>query len=602
MIRRRFSAPAVAGLVAAHAAVGAYTISQWQPTWWFATALTALLGLLLAVSGLTRPGGASFADSQVDVGLRQVGSAVLVVALLSAMAGGLIAILGGPTEDSFDLRESLVRPLDISESATPLARVKAGLVDEDDSTVFTIAVDGLGPDDSIDLLSVAALDNYDGTIWSTSARFEVAGSSLPPPALANPAAGSVTVAVALTDRYPFRFLPQAGVLQTIVDGEVAWDPVTGTVAAIDPSASAYRGRIAPISAVELPDQLGNSESSLDSATRRADLTDEQRQVLNAYLSEVVDPAADPFVQLRSIQADLLSDRFGYNENAPAGHSLAALTSYLWPSGAGSEDSTLAEDSTVARVGFAEHSAASFAVLSRELGVPSRVVVGYLLEEPITVETPEVLVSENMVHAWPEVWVDDIGWIRMDVTNKVNQSPDEPDRTPAVSASGVEANATDLPDVEEPVILPDEDLSTESAGLRWLIGLLSLPVIYLVVVLGGKRLRRMRRRRSRADRCIVGAWQETQDRFRELGLPSGRSLSALDVAEELDVIDLRQVGDPVVVLAPMLDAALYSAEAATEKQADQAWGAAGAAIKQARKAASRSDRVRAAVDPTALLRR
>jgi len=69
-----------------------------------------------------------------------------------------------------------------------------------------------------------------------------------------------------------------------------------------------------------------------------------------------------------------------------------------------------------------------------------------------------------------------------------------------------------------------------------------------------------------------------------------------------VIDLRQVGDPVVALAPMLDAALYSAEPATEKQADQAWGAAGAAIKHAREAASRSDRVRAAVDPTALLRR
>ncbi len=269
VIRRRFSAPGVLGLVAAHAAVGAYTISQWQPTSWFAAALTALLGLLLAVSGLTRPGGASFADDQVDVGLRQAGSAVLVVAVLAAGAGGLMALLGDPGDGRFDLRESLVRPLDISESATPLARVKAGLVDADNSTVFTIAVTGLDADDTIDLLPVTVLDLYDGTIWSTSARFEVAGSSLPPPTLANPSAGTATVAVVLTDRYPFRFLPQAGVLQTLLEGEVAWDPVTGTVAAIDPSASGYRGQIAPISAVELPDLLAAGQTQLIQLPRQA---------------------------------------------------------------------------------------------------------------------------------------------------------------------------------------------------------------------------------------------------------------------------------------------------------------------------------------------
>ena len=54
IIRRRFSAPGVLGLLAAHAAVAAYTISQWQPTWWFAAALAAVVGFLLAVSGLLR--------------------------------------------------------------------------------------------------------------------------------------------------------------------------------------------------------------------------------------------------------------------------------------------------------------------------------------------------------------------------------------------------------------------------------------------------------------------------------------------------------------------------------------------------------------------
>lgn len=595
IIRRRLSAPAVLGLLAAHAAVAAYTISQWQPTWWFAAAMAAVLGLLLAVSGLTRPGGASFANEQVHVSLRQVGSAAVVVGLLSVAAAGLMVLVGDTGEDrAFDLRASLARPLDISETATPLARVKAGLVDEDNNTVFTVGVDGLTGTDSIDLIPVAVLDRYDGTIWSTSSRFEAAGSTLPDPSLPNPSAGIVDVRVELTSQYPFRFLPQIGVLQTITEGDLAWDPVNGSVASINPAGADYQGSAAIIAPAELPELLGSGRTSLDEASRRAELTDEQRNALNAYLAEVIDPQADPFDQLRAIEADLLSERFAYNQNSPAGHSLAALTSYLQPSDEA--------DAAPGRIGFAEHSAASFALLARELGVPSRVVVGYLLDTSITAATPDVVVSENMIHAWPEVWVDGTGWIRMDVTNKVNQSPDEPDRTPAVSAAGVEANATDLPDIEEPVILPDDELGEESSFPWWVLALAALPFLYCALVIGGKALRRFRRRRRPTDGRIIGAWQETQDRFGELGLPSASSLSALDVAEELDVIDLRDVGDPVVALAPTLDTALYSPYPASEADAEQAWAAAGAAIKQARQAMPFTSKVKAALNPKALLRR
>ena len=595
IIRRRFSAPGVLGLLAAHAAVAAYTISQWQPTWWFAAALAAVVGFLLAVSGLTRPGGASFANEQAHVSLRQVGSAAVVVGLLSVAAAGLMVLLGDTAEDrAFDLRDSLARPLDISETATPLARVKAGLVDENNSTVFTVGVDGLASEEEIGLIPVAILDRYDGTIWSTSARFESAGSTLPAPSLPNPSGRLVGVRVELTDQYPFRFLPQIGVLQNVVDGDLAWDPVNGAVASIDPAGTNYEGSAAIVAPVGLPEQLGDSRTSLDGVSRRAELTDDQRNALNAYLAQVIEPASDPFDQLRAIQADLLSERFAYNQNSPAGHSLAALTSYLQPSDEA--------DAVPGRIGFAEHSAASFALLARELGVPSRVVVGYQLEDPITAQASEVTVSENMIHAWPEVWVDGIGWIRMDVTNKINQSPDEPDRTPAVSAAGAEASATDLPDIQEPVILPDDQLDAEASFPLWVLALVALPFLYAAVVIGGKALRRMRRRRRPTDGRIIGAWQETQDRFAELGLPSSSSLSALDVAEELDVIDLRDVGDPVVALAPKLDTALYSPYPATDADADQAWAAAGAAIKQARQAAPLTSKMKAALNPRALLRR
>ncbi len=600
VVRRRSSAPALLALLVLHGITAAYTISQWQPSWWFAAALAACLGFLLAVSGLTRPGGASFEDDWADVSPRQIGSTVAVVGVLAAVAAGLMAVLGGSTDRAFDLRQELVSPLDITEAATPLARVKAGLVDTADSTVFTVSTDGLGPDGEITLIPVAVLDRYDGSIWSTSARFEVAGSRLPAPALANPSAGDASVAVELTDQYPFRFLPQVGVLRQIESGDIAWDPVTGTVASVDPDARSYRAVVSPISAGELPEALGDDEYSLDGVSDRPELTEEQRLAINNYLAEVVSVDDDPLDQLRAIQADLLSDRFGYNEQAPAGHSLAALVSYLWPSSAAGEER--GDQMVAGRVGFSEHAASSFAVLSRELGVPSRVVVGYLLTEPITAENPDVLVSKNMIHAWPEVWIDGTGWIRLDVTNKVNESEEEPDRTPAVSASGVEANATDLPDVEEPVILPDDRLESERSDLWYLLALPLVPLLYVGLVGGAKALRRAQRKRSSADRRIAGAWRETQDRFGELGLPASPSLSVLDVVDSLDEIDLREVSEPLVELAPRLDTALYAPTPATDAEADRAWELARSAIGEARRASSPTNRIRAALDPRPLLRR
>ncbi len=598
LVRNRLGAPALLAVLASHATALAYTVSQQQPTWWLVGLLGLLGGLLLALGGLARPGGSEYARGEFSIGPRQMASVGVVAAVLGLVAGGLTVVLtpGAEADDraAFDLRSHLRRPLDITESATPLARVKAGLVDTEDATVFTITVDGLGPDDSIDLLPVAVLDRYDGTIWSTTARFEVAGASLPAPLQPMPTGTSVSVLVDLTARYPFRFLPQAGRLQTIVEGDLAWDPSTGTTAALDPDANRYRARAAIFTTPALPSAL-DTAGAVGVTQQRSELTDAQRDVLNRYLAEITSADDDAITQLQAINDDLLSDRFGYNIDAPAGHSLAAITSYLEP---GPADA----GAPPPRVGFSEHSASAFATLARELGVPSRVVVGYLLPDPLTADRPQVTVSDTMIHAWPEVFLNDVGWVRFDPTNKQNQTLDQPTRAPAVSAAGVEANATDLPDLEEPVLLGDEEPVTDASSLWWLLALALVPVSYVVVVVAAKRLRRARRKARSADGRVVGAWRETQDRLRELGLPARDSLSALDTAEELDLIDLRQVGDPIVTLAPTLDTALYAPHSTTDTEADEAWVSAAAAIKLARQASGPTQRIKAALDPRAVARR
>jgi len=79
-----------------------------------------------------------------------------------------------------------------------------------------------------------------------------------------------------------------------------------------------------------------------------------------------------------------------------------------------------------RSGFCEHYAASFALLMRIAGIPSRIVLGYLGGEfnPLS---GDYLIRQSDAHAWTEVWLGDRGWVRVDPTA-------------AVAAERVDANA------------------------------------------------------------------------------------------------------------------------------------------------------------------
>ena len=70
-----------------------------------------------------------------------------------------------------------------------------------------------------------------------------------------------------------------------------------------------------------------------------------------------------------------------------------------------------------RSGFCEHFASSFVFLMRAAGVPARVVVGYMGGE---IHEPDryVVVRQYDAHAWAEVWLADMGWVRVDPTAAV----------------------------------------------------------------------------------------------------------------------------------------------------------------------------------------
>lgn len=70
-----------------------------------------------------------------------------------------------------------------------------------------------------------------------------------------------------------------------------------------------------------------------------------------------------------------------------------------------------------RVGFCEHFAASFAVLARLAGIPSRVVTGFQGAEYNSFGSFFV-VRDKQAHAWNEVYLSSKGWTRVDITDLV----------------------------------------------------------------------------------------------------------------------------------------------------------------------------------------
>jgi transglutaminase-like putative cysteine protease len=83
---------------------------------------------------------------------------------------------------------------------------------------------------------------------------------------------------------------------------------------------------------------------------------------------------------------------------------------------------LVEFLTKTKTGYCQQFATAFAVLARMLGYPARVSVGFLPGET-RVEAPGTFtVRGNDAHAWPEVFFDEIGWVRFEPTPRSEAPP------------------------------------------------------------------------------------------------------------------------------------------------------------------------------------
>jgi len=478
--------------------------------------------------------------------------ALLVTAV--GVGGAQVVPVAAGTQ-RFDPRTVTPQRYDVSDMLSPLVGLKGQLKETPAQELFTIRItdDGGQP---LDRVRTAALDNYNGSLWTADDSFLLAGHTLPPdPNLEHPRRVTAHVQVGnLTGPY----LPVLGWPVKIDATGLGFSASSGVL--VGPGADLQGisydvvGEV-PVRDADLPSAVPNLSGSAGKDTQ---LPPGLPPELEQEATRLTAQASAPFAKLVAIEKYLRT--LPYSLQARPGHSYDALRRLF---GANAQD----------RIGYAEQFASAFAVLARAQGFPTRVAVGYLLRsEAKQGDTYRVTTAD--AHAWAEVNLARYGWVSFDPTDTTHRATATPDKK-------TETTTPDKPgDPQLPEAQPakvDPNLSSgPGTGAKVLAGSLIgagvLVVVILLTLLGiviEKVRRRYRRRLGSGNDRIVGAWREVTDRLVERGIPVPRSLTAVEAAAHAE----EQLGEParsVAVLAPIVTAAVFYPGEPLEDNVRDAW--------------------------------
>jgi len=596
----------------------ARTLAQWQG---------GVLVLLTVVLALMHRH-----DAEQDVGIsisaakKSVLSAMVLPAAVLIVVGLLAAFLGprlplADSNDRFDLRDFQENPWDPLDLPSPLVTIKALLKDGARETpVFRVT-----SEQPITRWTSAVMASYDGVVWQVAdpvrdapAQFVPVDDQLPPLA-------SEFVAVRPTYDVEIEILalegpwvPHAGEAVTVDfaddDASLRLNLGTGTLAR---PAGHMPGDTYSLStrlnAAAGSGGVDEARFPVDAATTELSLIPAPIQNLAAELVEGVDFGGPQVAAIRDKL--VLQGFYDAGRARPPGHSYAQIASFVG-------DPTRI-------VGYEEQYAATAAVLSRIAGVPTRVVMGYQIEESRYQQSVAEVRSGDAV-AWIEVLVEDVGWVPVDVTPDRSREPtdQEPGRVrrnvaipneppppppPFESEQADEEDEEDEEDDEEEdedsdesrrsllaVLVDRPGLVAGAVAVSPLVGFGALAVLAIVL----KALRTRRRKNAEtAELKIAGAWAELIDRFEEAGHSVAPNATPLEVAEQLHLNERVAGAQPEVSeLASLVSRSAFAPRPPDAADAELAWTHAERAADSALDELGSFDRFKMRVDPRPLLRR
>ncbi len=258
-----------------------------------------------------------------------------------------------------------------------------------------------------------------------------------------------------------------------------------------------------------------------------------------------------------------TDGFGYTTNIISGQGASDLAAWL-----------LDPDSPNFHQGYCENFATAMGVMARQLGIPSRVVLGFTPGIVSPDDPSTVVVTDANAHAWVELWMPSQGWVRFDPTPRGEGDTPQTfetieanlgfDLAPYLDIPDVELSPGDVggnpilppddierPDIQLPLVTPDDPGGFNISLPDWLPQLLW--VVAAAAVLFGsipfvKWFGRRRRLRRLRDGDISAAWEQLVARLTDFKEPPVPTATATEVAETFD--------RTVVPLAIVYERSLY----------------------------------------------
>ncbi len=419
----------------------------------------------------------------------------------------------------------------------PIADMKRDLERGEDRPLVQIRTD----DPSPSYLRISVLNRYTGNEWSSGdrdvARDDVADGELPAPVGLSPDVPRRTYSydVEITDALDSTWLPtQFPAAAVTAEGDWRFDPTTLDFLAADRSLDT-RGMSYTMTGLDL-DYGTDGRFFRDS--QAGAVAEEVRElpagvppIARNLARSVTEPASNDYERALLLQRWFRQDGgFEYDlRRAPNGTGNGTLEAFLSRSG---------------RVGYCEQYASAMAVMARTLGIPARVAVGFLKPDPLGGGLWEY--SSHDLHAWPELYFADAGWVRFEPTpaGRAESIPDysrvpvagigdDPTDLPSNGASSPGSTATVAPNpapTRAPV--PEDGVTAGEGGddAGWpmpvVIAVATLFAVLLLVALAvaGPRSARERTRRTRLAGSPDEVWDELSATAQDLGVPwpDGRS--------------------------------------------------------------------------------
>ncbi len=393
-------------------------------------------------------------------------------------------------------------------------------------------------------LRTTVLDAFDGETWKPSGRSipveQRASGLIPRPPGLDAATDRRTVpwTVQVTDEFESLWLPVPYPVFSI-NAEGDWRYDRSTLDFI----SAARGQTAAglsysLEAVELDHTAARLSDAAPAPSDvfgpYTELPDEIPAVVEEQAREVTRGITDKYRQAQALQQWFREDGgFTYSLERAPGNGVDALERFL-STGAGS------------RIGYCEQFASSMAVMSRSLGIPSRVAVGFL--RPDKVGEGRYVYSAHDLHAWPELYFEGSGWIRFEPTpgvrtgevpgySRAGGAPeDTPDRPTESAAVNPNLNRFDEPSAS-PGATGGGDSDQGGLVSGPALGTLGGLVLAIGLALAPRTVRTLRRRRRWAAATTPAAlaeasWAELRETALDLGIAWSDSVTLRTRAREL----------------------------------------------------------------------